>query len=205
LLRTAASLVAALATQPPKGLLNKTDLAGSTLHGALLVAGSYVPKTTQQLEHLIAHTAIHPIEIKVNRILDGTLDARKISEECSRLLTQGRDVCLYTSRELVADHGQKKNLAIGHQVSAFLCTIVKILSARPNYILAKGGITSSDIATESLGVKRALVMGQILPGIPVWKLGEETPFPGLPYIVFPGNVGGVDAISSVVNNLRATV
>jgi uncharacterized protein YgbK (DUF1537 family) len=50
-------------------------------------------------------------------------------------------------------------------------------------------------------MKRALVSGQILPGIPVWKAGEESRFPGLPYIVFPGNVGATDAMVQVVNKL----
>jgi uncharacterized protein YgbK (DUF1537 family) len=53
-----------------------------------------------------------------------------------------------------------------------------------------------------LGVKRAMVLGQILPGIPVWELGPETKFPGLPYVVFPGNVGGPDALKEVVRKLK---
>ena len=32
-------------------------------------------------------------------------------------------------------------------------------------------------ATRGLGVKRAMVLGQILPGIPVWEFGSETRFP----------------------------
>ena len=55
--------------------------------------------------------------------------------------------------------------------------------------LFSGGITSSDVGTKALGVKRALVMGQIRPGIPVWKTGPESRFPDTPYVIFPGNVG----------------
>ena len=32
-------------------------------------------------------------------------------------------------------------------------------------------------------------MGQILPGVPVWQTGGESKFPGLPFVIFPGNVG----------------
>ncbi len=71
----------------------------------------------------------------------------------------------------------------------------------PAWILAKGGITSSDLATKGLGVKRAHVMGQILPGVPVWRLGLETRFPNIPYIVFPGNVGEVDSLCRIVDML----
>jgi uncharacterized protein YgbK (DUF1537 family) len=54
-----------------------------------------------------------------------------------------------------------------------------------------------------LKVKRALVLGQILPGVPVWQLGQESRYPGLVYIVFPGNVGGPEALAEVVAKLKA--
>ena len=76
------------------------------------------------------------------------------------------------------------------------------LEVRPRYLIAKGGITSSDLATKGLGVKRARVLGQILPGVPVWELGPETKFPGLPYVVFPGNVGGPEALQDAVQKLK---
>ena len=41
---------------------------------------------------------------------------------------------------------------------------------------------------------RAMVEGQLLPGVPVWRAGVETLYPGLCYVVFPGNVGGADAL-----------
>lgn len=53
----------------------------------------------------------------------------------------------------------------------------------------QGGITSSDIATKALEAKRAMVIGQALPGIPLWQLGPESRHPGVPYIVFPGCIG----------------
>ena len=48
-------------------------------------------------------------------------------------------------------------------------------------------------------MKRALVLGQILPGIPLRELGAETKFPGLPHLVFPGIVGGADALAEALN------
>ena len=72
----------------------------------------------------------------------------------------------------------------------------------PRYLVAKGGITSSDIGTKALQVKRAFVPGQILPGVPVWITGEESRFPGIPYIIFPGNVGTTDALFQVVEKLE---
>jgi uncharacterized protein YgbK (DUF1537 family) len=68
-----------------------------------------------------------------------------------------------------------------------------------------GGVTARDIAAKALGVQRAIVKGQIVPGVPVWRLGEGSRFPGMSYIVFPGNVGGETAMTDVVQALRAGV
>ena len=46
-----------------------------------------------------------------------------------------------------------------------------------------------------------MVKGQILPGIPVWELETEGKYNGIPYIVFPGNVGGEEALFQVIQKL----
>lgn len=50
----------------------------------------------------------------------------------------------------------------------------------------QGGITSSDLAVKAMGATRAEVAGQALPGVPLWRLGPGSRYPGVPYIVFPG-------------------
>jgi uncharacterized protein YgbK (DUF1537 family) len=102
----------------------------------------------------------------------------------------------------VAGKDSKSSLEIGQKISQGLIKIVQRIQSAPRYILAKGGITSSDIATRALNVKKALVLGQILPGVPVWKLGAESRFPNLAYIVFPGNVGDDHALVDVVRQLK---
>ena len=97
--------------------------------------------------------------------------------------------------------GFAENLAIGETIARSLVKIVSSLRERPRWLVAKGGITSSEVATAALGVRRALVLGQALPGVPVWQLGPETRWPGLGYVVFPGNVGGVDALGQLVASL----
>ena len=68
--------------------------------------------------------------------------------------------------------------------------------------MAKGGITSSDIGTRGFGVRRAEVAGQMLPGtISVWILPEDSAFPGLPYVIFPGNVGEAETLAEVIERL----
>ena len=60
------------------------------------------------------------------------------------------------------DDGQG-GLLIGQRVTDALCSIVRGLEASPSWLVAKGGITSNDIAVEALGVKRALVIDFMPP------------------------------------------
>src|SRR5262249_21943806 len=74
------------------------------------------------------------------------------------------------------------------------------LAARPAWIIAKGGITSHDVALHGLGIRRAEVAGQLYPGLisvlrPVDGLAAAI---GMPYVVFPGNVGDEQALTKVV-------
>jgi uncharacterized protein YgbK (DUF1537 family) len=78
---------------------------------------------------------------------------------------------------------------------------VQSLQTAPRFLIAKGGITSSDTATQGLGIRRAMVRGQLLPGVPVWEAGPESRFPGLMYVVFPGNVGDKMALRTAFNKL----
>ncbi len=208
LYRTAASFVQVRAGLSPQPVLTAHDLRDSlTGSGGLVIVGSYVPKTTAQLETLLATTDIDRVEIDVATLLT---DAQ--SDEISRAtaamndaLHGGRDVVVYTSRELVTPSSNvgagDESLSIGQRVSQSLVQIVRGLAERPRYLVAKGGITSSDVATQGLGVRRALVRGQILPGVPLWSLGAESRFAGMPYVVFPGNVGGDEAVAEVVRTL----
>ena len=54
------------------------------------------------------------------------------------------------------------NLAIINLVSTGITDILKSVKTAPSYVITKGGITSSDVATEGLGVKRAMVLGQLI-------------------------------------------
>jgi hypothetical protein len=38
--------------------------------------------------------------------------------------------------------------------------------------------------------------------VPLWQLGPESRYPGLPYVVFPGNVGGPESLVEIVVALR---
>lgn len=205
LYRTAASFVQVRAGLAPRPLLTKADLNAPDSGGGLVVVGSYVPKSTGQVNELLAQPDITPIEISVEALLDDTHRAselERVTEQANQSLSSSQDTIIFTSRQLITGANPESSLLIGQRVSEGLVSIVRSISVRPRYLLAKGGITSSDVATQGLQVKRAMVMGQILPGVPVWQIGPESRHPGMPYIVFPGNVGGNDALVQVVRNLR---
>jgi uncharacterized protein YgbK (DUF1537 family) len=205
LYRTAASFVPARSGIAPRPLVGREELHLASAGGALLVFGSYVPKSTQQLSHLMEHGDVDAVEVAVEKLLDDGRRAGEIERAAAAAeagLQHGRDTVIFTSRRLVTDDAGRHNLSIGRRVSDSLVSIVRSIGPRPRYLLGKGGITASDIATKACGVKRAMVLGQVLPGVPVWRLGEETPHPQMPYVVFPGNVGGEDAVTRIVGDLR---
>lgn len=212
LYRTAASFVQARAGIAPRPLLTAAELALPASGGGLVVVGSYVPKSTSQLGELLAQPGLASLELDVNLLLDdgvrvATID--KAAQTLDEVLGNGGDVVLYTSRTLVTGDHAEASLDIGQRISSGLVAIVQRLRSRPRYLLAKGGVTSSDLATQGLNVKRATVLGQILPGVPVWRTGPESRLPGLVYIVFPGNVGNdralVDAVARLGSDNRTLV
>jgi uncharacterized protein YgbK (DUF1537 family) len=69
-------------------------------------------------------------------------------------------------------------------------------------MVAKGGITSSDLASKGLMAERATVLGAVIPGVPVWKMDIKSRFPGILYVVFPGNVGNHTALLEVCKKLN---
>jgi uncharacterized protein YgbK (DUF1537 family) len=206
LARVAASYVRARAGLEKRPLLSSKDLLGdeaSQADGGLIIVGSHVPKSTAQLSYLLEHSpSANSIELPVSDVLDS--EAKTIAEVTSQVnkgMKAGKNVILFTSRSLAIGSDDAENLRISKAVSSALVFIVQQLTNRPKFLVAKGGITSSDIATEALGVERATVVGSILPGVPVWRLGDESKFPKLNYVIFPGNVGGDAALHEVLLKL----
>ena len=205
LFRTAASFV-----KSRIGLRNKSLLDGNKLNifdnrGGLIIAGSYVNKTSQQINHLMKETYVDSLEIDALSILtksDNNNIINEISKKVDENIIKGIDTLLYTSRSVILGNDNIPNLDIGNKISIFLANIVKELKEAPAFIIAKGGITSSDIATEGLNIEKAIVCGQIANGVPVWKCGSESKFYGLVYIVFPGNVGDEDELTNVIKRLH---
>lgn len=206
--RTAAGLVRTFAGQDQKPLLAGHELVDSKVPAGLIVAGSYVPKTTRQLEQLESLASEHRIPLKivtldVQEILSGsgTLEIDRAVTAVNEHLAEGTHVVLRTSRNLVTGTDSSTSLDIGQTVSDALISTVDQITKPLRFLIAKGGITSSDVATKSLGIRRAMVAGQILPGVPVWRTGPESTRPDISYVVFPGNVGNDNALFEAFQKL----
>jgi uncharacterized protein YgbK (DUF1537 family) len=177
----------------------------TTRTGALIIAGSYVPKTTAQLASLRARRGpnLHTIELPVYEIIKSATSASHAVAlaviEAGQILAAGQDVLIMTSRQLITGSDGISSLEIGSVVAKTLVQVVREIDVRPRYVVAKGGITSSDVATKGLNMKRAMVLGQAAPGVPLWRCEESTArWCGVPYVVFPGNVGGNDTLAELV-------
>jgi uncharacterized protein YgbK (DUF1537 family) len=206
LFRTAASFVKIAAGINDQALLSPRDLVeDETDKGGLVIVGSYVPKSSAQMKALLQVKGIADLELSVRDILVPETRESHVSDLLKRLnesLGEGRDVVVYTSRELISGSDHDENITIGQQVSAALVEVLRGVEVRPRYLIAKGGITSSDLAKKALEVRAARVLGQVLPGVPVWKLVTGGRWPGMPYVVFPGNVGSDGALADIVRTLR---
>ncbi|RGP74510.1 hypothetical protein FLONG3_6069 [Fusarium longipes] len=209
LYRTGAAFVSSrlgISSIPP---LSASQLGLSKTVGGLIIAGSYVPKTTAQLDSLVTKSGdnLTTITLNVKALLKSDESAKQdvanAIELASEKIKNGQDVLVMTSRELIVGKDEVESLDIGLTIAKALVSFLQNLEQKPRYIIAKGGITSSDMATKGLRMKRALIVGQAAPGVPMWRCDEpESKWPGINYVVFPGNVGHNDSLYEVVRQWR---
>lgn len=188
--------------------------AGNTpsLAGGLIVVGSHVGVTTRQLKALTEqHSAAHIVEIDVEKLLaaetetaaDAYLD-QTVDTVVDALRTG--DVIVHTSRLLIKTDSPAESLRIARTVSSAVVAVVNrtLKTFPPRFVIAKGGITSSDVAAHGLEIRHAIVRGPMLPGIvSLWE-PVDGPAKGIPYIVFAGNVGDDQSLADVTRKLSNT-
>lgn len=205
--RCAAALVKALGNISDRPLLRREEMVtGESRHGGIIVVGSHTKKTTAQLEALKGVEGIEFIEMNSDLVLTPDAleeEAAAITARCSQLIAQGRTCCVSTKRALltVENDTPEEALLRSVRISDAVQSCVAGLTATPAFVVAKGGITSSDVGVKALRTRRAWVLGQIRPGIPVWRTDEASRFPGVPYVIFPGNVGEESTLREAVELL----
>lgn len=206
--RVGPPFVRAMIGQPVVEPLTAEDVSSirskESVSGGLIVVGSHVAVTTRQLNNLRERRTPREFVIEVTKVLSDERDAHlaEIVTHVAEALRQGNAV-VSTSRTLVKGVDGEDSLRIAREVSDAVVAVVRgVLDiAPPRFVIAKGGITSSDVASRGLEIGRAIVRGPMLPGIvSLWEpiMG---PAQGIPYIVFAGNVGNDDSLADVVDKL----
>lgn len=176
--------------------------------GGLVVVGSHVGLTGRQVDALREATATPEIELDVPTVLDPERRDAHVADvalRASDALLAG-NVVIRRGGAFVAGKDADESLDFARRVSAAVVeTVQRVVAARcPRFVIAKGGITSSDVAGRGLGMSRAIVRGPMLPGIvSLWE-PQDGPAAGVPYIVFAGNVGDDSSLAEVVLKLNET-
>lgn len=208
LYRSAAALAKVMGGVDSRPLLTRQELVNThNRNGGIIVAGSHVSKTTAQLAVLRELEGIAFVEINQHLVVDDkafSAEMDRVVSTAEACIRRGQTVTVYTRRERfdLNTGNQEDELRLAVKISDAVTSVVSRLTVRPNFIIAKGGITSSEIGTKALRCRKARVMGQILKGIPVWETGEESLFSHMPYVIFPGNVGDENALRDAVLKMQ---
>jgi uncharacterized protein YgbK (DUF1537 family) len=206
LYRTGPSFVRALLGQEPADPLTPVQIwpRGHPGGHGLIVVGSHVGQTSRQLAAL--RERLRPVEVVLDVPALLNLDRAGRGDYLEQLgvttaeALHRADVLLLTSRSLVAAGTGAESLRIARQVSTAVATVTRrVLAAGPAWFLAKGGITSHDVAVHGLGIRRAEVVGQLFPGVvSLYRPTSADPrVAGRPFVVFAGNVGAEGALAEV--------
>ena len=206
--RSAASFVKCVGGISDQPLLKKSDMIGEeNPNGGIVVVGSHTDKTTRQLKALLELENVTASELECSKILRSKEAFDEEVKRCiafaQETISKGKTAVIYTERIVIALDDDDKDTALQRSVaiSQGVWHIVHDLQVKPSFVVAKGGITSADVGAKGLSIKKARVLGQIMPGIPVWQADEASRFPGIPYIIFPGNVGEEDTLKKAVEKL----
>ena len=195
----------------------RTELSGEEAYagntpseaGGLIVVGSHVGVTTRQLKALTEqHSAARIVEIDVEKLLGDERADAYLDQTVDTVVEalRGGDVIVHTSRLLIKTDDAAESLRIARTVSAAVVAVVNrtLKTFPPRFVIAKGGITSSDVAAHGLEIRHAIVRGPMLPGIvSLWE-PVDGPAKGIPYIVFAGNVGDDESLAEVTRKLSNT-
>jgi uncharacterized protein YgbK (DUF1537 family) len=209
LFRSGPSFVRALAGLKAREPLTRADIWPDGHPGGhgLVVVGSHVCLSSSQVATARERGGFEEIELDVGAVADPARRDAHVAEVGGRVASalRGADVLLVTSRTLARATDPDASLRISRAVSAAVVDVVRAArAARPAWVVAKGGITSHDVAVHGLAIRRAEVLGQLLPGLvsvfrPIEAPEEVT---GVPYVVFAGNVGDENTLADVAGVFR---
>ncbi len=167
----------------------------------LVLCGSHVPTSSRQLERLLARRPGSAVWVRPARLAGAGAEEEieAAAAAAARLLERDGLAVLATEREIY-ENGDR--LRAGAAIASGLAAILAALRARAGVVVSKGGITSAVNVREGLASELAQVRGPLRDGISLWSV--DTPErEALPFVVFPGNVGGEEDLAEIVEQLGA--
>jgi uncharacterized protein YgbK (DUF1537 family) len=210
LYRTGPSFPRPLAGLEPQAPLTASQIwpDGNPGGHGLVVVGSHVGLTSRQVAVAQERGGMTEVELDVPTLADPARRDAHVAEISRQVVAAlaTSDVLLFTSRTLIRGDDAGDSLAISRNVSTAVIEVVReALAAHPSWVVAKGGITSHDVAVRGLGIRRAEVLGQLLPGmVSVFRPVQAAPEAvGVPYVVFAGNVGDENTLANVIELFSA--
>jgi uncharacterized protein YgbK (DUF1537 family) len=193
--RSAAPLAARCAGAVSRGLLSPPLADGRG--PVLVVCGSHTSGATAQLAELDRRHG--PVRLTIDTaaaLVDSAAAGHAVVPGARTALASDGIVVVSSERTRRDEHN---TLAHGEAVMAALTTAVRALADDVRVVVAKGGITSAEVASTGLGVASATVRGQVLPGVSVWDLDVDAR--AATYVVVPGNVGEPTALADIVDRI----
>jgi uncharacterized protein YgbK (DUF1537 family) len=203
LFQSAASFVKSLVGCPDKDFVGAD---ATTIRGpGLVIVGSHVQKASRQLDVLLQEPCLVGIELNAETALDhnGSMVA-ELGRKVSEAMKNGRHPVVYTSRKKISRASKTEQLRAGRRISDRLSQLVADLKIPPAFLIAKGGITAHDILVKGLEIRYARVLGQAASGVPVIRMPGGHRWPGMPFVIFPGNVGGDGDLKYVFRSLSGS-
>lgn len=190
--RSSAPLAALLAGVRSSGFLTPPLMIGK--FSTLLIAGSHTDGATRQLAQISARWGEAEV-INTALAMQNPAQAATSAIAEGKLKLQGDSLAIITSeRHRLSEHN---TLAHGEKVMDSLICTVKELCTFADIVISKGGITSAEVARSGIGADDAWVLGQILPGISVWKVRDRGNRELL-LVIVPGSVGDSDTLMKVL-------
>ena len=169
----------------------------------LIVAGSHIRKTTEQIRCLLeSEGRIRAVVFDQKCIFSpeaAEAEKARAVKEIMEAAEAGFDVLLETGRERIdlPSASPEEQLALTVGIShAFLSVAASVRKGFDAFI-AKGGNTASDLVRGCFGARSALVAGQVIRGVPAWRLPD-----GHLVAVFAGNVGDEKSLLEAYRRMR---
>lgn len=193
--RCAAPLAAEIAGVRSHGLLAPVASPGMPV---LVVVGSHTAATSRQVSRLLEESGASAWTISTEAaLLDPDRAAREHVPAVREALRRGAVVVVMTERTRRDDHD---TLAHGARVMEAIAALTAQVSDLAPTVVAKGGITSAEVARIGLGAVWGRVLGQVATGVSQWRL--DTRHGAVSYIAVPGNIGGPQTLAKIVSALR---